>query len=288
MDKKIENVFHFRDYRQVLSNDFFLRNDENPSYSMRSYARDLQVSNSFLSEVIKNKKDLSLKKSRSIFTNLGFNEDELDYMESLIILSTSDDKSQLKSAQETFDYYFSKSSLKEGSKKVDKLATTSPEHFLVYSLLHEYTQKEDIYNVTRIFNIDDHLVDEAIEFFLEVEYIQQEDMEYKVTNPQYSITRHENYCQFLEQLAQFFFKHYKETNLNHPDTCSASQLIIPLDAKAAQEIHKLNQYYIHEFFKIARSAGEADRFAFVTHLYQEKNISEPTKAKKQEVPSLLN
>ena len=58
------------DYRQVLKSAYSRRREKNASYSLRSYARDLGVSSSMLSEVLSGKKKLSRKTALKINKSL--------------------------------------------------------------------------------------------------------------------------------------------------------------------------------------------------------------------------
>lgn len=68
----------------TLQNELENRLRQNPSYSLRAFAKDLQVSPSWLSDFLKNKKGLSEKKALEIAARLNLNPKELD----LFILST--------------------------------------------------------------------------------------------------------------------------------------------------------------------------------------------------------
>lgn len=54
------------DYRETLKKVFLSRREKNPAYSLRSYARDLSVSPSMLSEVLSHKKKLTRKSATKI------------------------------------------------------------------------------------------------------------------------------------------------------------------------------------------------------------------------------
>jgi uncharacterized protein (TIGR02147 family) len=58
------------DYRQTLKKVFGSRREKNPSYSLRSFARDLSVSPSMLSDVLNHKKSLTRKSAAKINTAL--------------------------------------------------------------------------------------------------------------------------------------------------------------------------------------------------------------------------
>ncbi|MBC7714668.1 MAG: TIGR02147 family protein [Rhizobacter sp.] len=66
------------DYVVELKRQFEIRNLKNKNYSLRAYARDLEILPSRLSDIINYKKGLSADAARKIATNLGFSENEIE------------------------------------------------------------------------------------------------------------------------------------------------------------------------------------------------------------------
>lgn len=72
------------DYRSILNEILQERSAANASYSLRSYARDLKISPSTLSEVLNGKKGLSPKLASSIANNLKLPDWEKSYFCDLV------------------------------------------------------------------------------------------------------------------------------------------------------------------------------------------------------------
>ncbi len=64
------------DYRSTLKSKLADRRRRNPSYSLRAFARDLGMSASHLSEVIRRKGRLSLRSAELVVTNLELEPDD--------------------------------------------------------------------------------------------------------------------------------------------------------------------------------------------------------------------
>lgn len=64
------------DYREILNAAFQARKDRNSAYSMRSFARDLSLSPSMLSEVLSCKKNLTRKSAEKIAIALNLSQHE--------------------------------------------------------------------------------------------------------------------------------------------------------------------------------------------------------------------
>jgi len=270
VNKRIENIYDFDNYKLILSTDYFLRHSENPKYSLRSYSRDLDVSHGYLSEVMSGKREFSVSKGVNAFEKIGFRDEEIEYIESLITLKTSEDSMKLSDANYIFKNKYNSRKFKVDNNQ-DRIMD-SPEHFIVFSLLHEYESVEQMKKVTSLFKISEDELINILNYFIEVKYIKKENESYKIINPNHLITSHDRYCEFLFNLSTFFLEHYKETNINRIPDYVASAFILPLDENTAKEINEHNKHYINSLFKIADRTKVADRFAFITNLYLEKDI----------------
>lgn len=270
MEKRIKNVFDFENYKLLLGADFSKRSALNPSYSLRGYARDLDISLGYLSEVINNKKDLSIEKGRTIFSNMGHDENELDFIESLIILNTSHDPSKRYQAQSTFESLKSRTGFRFNSANDEII--NSVEHFLVFCFAREYTDIEDIFHIANQLNISKDKVEEVLNDYIKNQYISKVDGQFIVNDPDFMITDHKNYCEFLTQLGSFFFEHYKKQNINSLKESAATSLILGLDDSTIDEVHDLNQHYIMTLLKISNRVKDPKYFGFLTNLYLQKDL----------------
>ena len=83
MERRLRDIYDHENYRALLREDFFLRSEKNPQYSLRSYASDLKLSPSVLSMVLQNKRHLSEQKIRQTATLIGLVDPEQDYLVAL-------------------------------------------------------------------------------------------------------------------------------------------------------------------------------------------------------------
>ncbi len=80
------NLTH-SDYRMILKEELDNRCSQNPSYSLRAFARDLTLSPSRLSEILNNKQGLSRKAADRICDHLNMNSDEKNYFLDLVTVA---------------------------------------------------------------------------------------------------------------------------------------------------------------------------------------------------------
>lgn len=71
-------------YRSILKSELESRCHQNSSYSLRAFARDLELAPSRLSEIFNEKQGLSPKKASEIADKLGFKGDEYDHFYNLV------------------------------------------------------------------------------------------------------------------------------------------------------------------------------------------------------------
>ncbi|MFW7380925.1 MAG: TIGR02147 family protein [Oligoflexus sp.] len=72
------------DYRSILKEELNARCEQNPRYSLRAFARDLQLSPSRLSEILNRKQGLSRKAAEKVAQSLGYRADEATYFCDLV------------------------------------------------------------------------------------------------------------------------------------------------------------------------------------------------------------
>lgn len=74
-----------QDYRTILRQELVARCRSNPRYSLRAFARDLDISPSRLSEILSGKHGLSRSRAEVIGKRLGMNNDEAQCFRDLVL-----------------------------------------------------------------------------------------------------------------------------------------------------------------------------------------------------------
>ena len=80
-------VYQFTDYRAYLKADLESRLGRNPAYSLRAYARDLQIAPQILSSVLKKKKGISTEVGAHLAERLELSPAEASYLVDLVALA---------------------------------------------------------------------------------------------------------------------------------------------------------------------------------------------------------
>lgn len=71
-------------YRDIIKHEFEFRKKTNRAYSLRAYARDLQINPGQLSEILKSRAGLSSEKALSVAKDLGLSEKEALFFQALV------------------------------------------------------------------------------------------------------------------------------------------------------------------------------------------------------------
>jgi uncharacterized protein (TIGR02147 family) len=71
-------------YLEIIKDEYASRVDVNSHYSMRAFARDLEISPSRLSEVLNERGGLSSEMAYKIAVKLGLEKEEINYFQALV------------------------------------------------------------------------------------------------------------------------------------------------------------------------------------------------------------
>lgn len=85
------DIFDFRNYRSYLKIELSNKIDKNPSYSLRSMAKNLGVASSTFSEVLNGKSNFSNKRARQVANRLNLEGLEIEYFCDLVHFSKEKD-----------------------------------------------------------------------------------------------------------------------------------------------------------------------------------------------------
>ena len=268
MEKRINNPFDFEDYKILLTSDFSHRVSYNPSYSLRAYAKDLDVSVGYLSKIFNGKSEIAIDTAIKIFPKMGFSEDELSYIYPLVEWNTTKDLNKKNELGRKLRTHKSATKLKKEIKNDSRNQST--EFFMTYALVRSLKTFEEISKITNMFQIDEETVREAITQFINEGFVKVENNQYTPTEKDINILEsYHNYSEFAFEMAQFFYHHYQKNNINDFQN-EASCLILGIDEDTRKEIMALQEHYITTMLKISERCDNPTSFVFLNTLFLEK------------------
>jgi len=270
MEKRINNPFDFEDYKILITTDFSLRVSYNPSYSLRAYAKDLEVSVGYLSKIFNGKSEIALDTAIKIFPKMGFSEDELSYIYPLVEWNTTKDLNKKNELGKKLRTHKRATNLKKEIKNDSRNQST--EFFMTYALVRSLKTFEEISKITDLFKIDQKIVKKAIEQFIDEGFVKVENNHYIPTEKDINILESfHNYSEFAFEMAQFFYQHYRSNGINNLQN-EASCLILGIDETTRKEVMALEEHYITTMLKISERCDTPTSFVFLNTLFLEKYI----------------
>lgn len=174
-------------YRSILKEELDFRMNENSSYSLRAYARDLEISPSQLSEILKGKSGLSSKKSILIAHKIGMSKEESLLFKALVEVEHGRSERIVNLAKEFIKNYNHSDSFKSLSLDGFKLIS----EWYYFGILS--TMELDSYDGTSIFisnhlNLEISLVEDCIKRLLKLDIIDLKNGKFLPTGEMFTTT----------------------------------------------------------------------------------------------------
>lgn len=160
------------DYRQFLKDRFGVLREKNPRYSLRAFARDLEIPPGRLSEVLSQKAGLSAKSAEKIASKLGLSAKEKKFFINQVLSTDGRAKSsrisaaqQIKTLKEEYENYT--------QINLDQFKVISDwYHFAIIDLLKTNTFKNDMNWISKRLGISKIETELAIERMKKLNLIQ--------------------------------------------------------------------------------------------------------------------
>lgn len=257
---KIEVPYEYLDYRLILKNSLFNRNMNNPSYSLRAFARDVDSSPSFLSDVMKGKKDFSIEKAQSIFSKLGYENEELEYIEKLVMYQTNASYTiEKEKASEYISAKFLKSNYKDNSE--NDLLMKSVYHFILHGLAGNVIVEDAILKTAVKIGIDEITSKIILNELIEHGFLTKDannnyglrDVNVNISNHADLLRNQREFSNIVNQYIQNESKCNPPYTMAHYFTFGLTKEILPI---FAEEYRKLIN-------SIAKLAGESEKADYV-------------------------
>lgn len=159
----LDEILEELDYCRVLRSEYEHRRRNNPAYSLRSFARDLYLSPSRLSEVLNGKGHLSPTTLIEVGGRLGIPKNEVLALQAALAYRSSPEDSAVKvSAKnylESYQYQKKFSQLTDETYKI----LADWHHFAILSAMELGTYDGSVTYLARVLALDEKMVSEALE-----------------------------------------------------------------------------------------------------------------------------
>lgn len=164
------------DYTEILSNEFFERRSRNSSYSLRAFARDLDLPASNLSLILKKKKGMSGTTAKQVAKKLGLSKTEQEIFCQIVEREHSRSKLVRENAAKSIE----ENSQINTSLTMDAMRVLGNWHyFAIIELFRTSTfHDQSVAVIAKALMIKDTDVKEAIETLLKLELIEIKKKKY--------------------------------------------------------------------------------------------------------------
>lgn len=265
MKKRIKDIYIYRDWRTLFRDDFIARTSASTGYSLRAYARDLELSPGFVSRVLNGNKPLTISTSEKVLGKLGFSGDELLYAKSLVVMDIASDDSM---RNEAFDYV-SRHTRDAGFKSdpTRDLFISSANHFLVYGTARKFPELEKIYSILSKLKVGRKTVDKIVEEFVRAGYLSVKDRKIEVKDMRVFIAQHKSLFQLADQLNHLLNVVMSEGVDEMDAEANNHTFAIGLDENSFKLAHEAHKHYLRTLRQLSESTLNADRMTYLVNSF---------------------
>lgn len=272
MIRKIKNPFNYLNYTVLLNDDFMARTTTNHSYSLRAYARDLGVSPAFLSEVLRGRKVLSIPKSKMVFTKLGFDESEFEYIKNLVIAAGSTNPAEKQSASAYISSKYNRVGYEETTGRNKMIETV--EHFVIYCLTRKISNLNILKSLALEFNISSEKTISLLNDFISEGYIKETNGDYFVTDLMLVVKTDKKMVEIAEHFTLKVIELLKHKGGNNLPESSASGLVLGLDEESFKLATETHVHFVKSMNRIANQSKTTDRFVYIGNFFVTTHIKD--------------
>lgn len=163
------------DYRDILKSLLEERKALNPSYSLRAFSRDIGISSSRLSQVLKGTYGFSGKAAKQIAEKLNLNSKEADYFCNLVESSHAKSEQKRKESQRKIAE-IRNASTNYSSLDLDYFKVISDwYHFAILELTYLDEFKPDTKWISKALDVEEKLIKLAVKRLFSLELLEERD-----------------------------------------------------------------------------------------------------------------
>ncbi len=171
----------FQSYREYLKEQLLSRSKKNSSYSLRAFARDLDLAPSTLSEILKGSKNLSPEKAHQVATLMGLSTKQRDLFCLWVQSEATKDPSLKARLRERIESSSSKGRAPRAELSVDLFCAISEwYHAAICAMAHAPNFSADIKQIAKTLNIKTLEAQRALERLLRLGILTQDTVTKKI------------------------------------------------------------------------------------------------------------
>ncbi|WP_413612286.1 TIGR02147 family protein [Bdellovibrio sp. HCB-110] len=233
---------------EFLQAEFMRRLKKNPSYSLRAYARDLEMNSSLLSEVLNNKRGISQKTLLKLSEKFRMTKSHQEIFNDLFLAQSSKSQNIKKNAQDRLKKSREKHRIKRLDKQTFKILSDWY-HAAILELTEITEFKNDSAWIAKKLGISTQQAEDAIERLLQVGLIQEVNGTLKA-QPDIVLTNSET---TFEAIKQFHRQTLQKAALSFEKDAPAERefnsMILAIPKEELPELKKQIQIFMQKFWQ---------------------------------------
>lgn len=262
MKKMIHEVYRYFDYRVLLNDDFFERVAINHSYSLRSHAQKLQLSPGFLSQVMRGLKQLSANRVPKIFSTLGFEPNEIEYIKNLVKMKMAKSEADRFQARNfVMQIYPNRAFPVDKSKNLIGL---NLDYFLVYGFIRGIESIDKVQLLANKIGIGEDKFNQIVSHFISEGYIKENNGKLQVIDRDMTIDADDERLKMLGEMSHAIMKLVRDKGGIKVPERVCHGFVIPMNQKSFELIHETHKQFIKNLLHISKQVENADRFMLLT------------------------
>lgn len=263
------NATTVKDFRDLLKAELSRRIDKNPRYSLRAFARDLNMGSARLSEVLNARAGISEKRALEIAEILDLDESTKEKFLSLVISQHSRSRLKRSIAQERVET--------QNTKTInhDLFQTISDwKHFAILETLRLKKSKGSSSEVAKILGLGVVEVRLAIERLERVGIVEKKRSRY-YPNPNFiRVPSHSGSEGIRNYHKQILTKALESIDSQSPARRDLGSSVFAIDSSKIPELKKRIAEFRKSIVQLAQSSKEDRVYAFSTQLFDLSNLGE--------------
>ncbi|MAE74990.1 MAG: hypothetical protein CL675_12925 [Bdellovibrionaceae bacterium] len=272
MERRLESVYHYHNYRNIIADDFSRRASMNTAYSLRGYARDLGVSAGYLSKVLNGKQHIHVSKARSLFEKMGFDDVEVDFLEELTKMNTEENPALKEQIYTDILDQYPVAPLVD--KNGESAVTENAVNFFTYGLARDIRDLDLLRQVLTKINVTDAEIDSALARLEEDGFLQIKGHEIIITNEEFNLIRdHKDFCRFGRSLADLLYRRYVDRGVSRFPDSVATTLILGYDSETLDRAREMSDQYRMGLMRLSEKVRKPTTFLFLSNLLLEEELS---------------
>jgi uncharacterized protein (TIGR02147 family) len=236
----------YEHYSDILNEHLEFRKIQNASYSLRAFARDLNIAPSNLSEILRRKQGISPEKAMQIASNLKLSKEESEYFTNLVIANDARSKKErsiAKSNLEKIEIFAEKRQLQEDTFKL----ISDWYYYAILELLTTENFKSNHKWIAKALGLTLEEVNEAMARLLRLSLIKKVDGNYISTGVQLDTTHGIPSLSIKKFCQQILNKAMKAITDQSLDERELSTLTVAIDSKDLPILKKKIQNFRNDF-----------------------------------------